>query len=517
MTTGFKLTVATLAIMNVTAVVSLRGLAAESVYGLSSALYYLFAAIVFLIPTARVAAELAAMYSDKQGGVFRWVGEAMGARVGFLAIWIQWIQSTIWYPTVLTFGAVSIAFIGMDQTHDMALASNKVFTLIVVLAIYWVATFVALKGLNWVGKISKWGGIVGTIIPAALLIVMGIAYLSTGGTNHMDMSKGFFPDLSKLNNVVLASSIFLFYAGMEMMGVHVMDVNNPSRNYPKAIIIGSLATVCIFILGTFSLGFIIPAKDISLTQSLLIGFDNYFKHFHISWAGPIIAIALMFGVLAGVLTWVAGPSKGIFTVGKAGYLPPFFQRSNKRGVQRNILIVQGIIVTLLSLLFVVMPSVQAFFQILSQLTVLLYLIMYMLMFAAGIVLRYKMKNTPRPFRLGKGNGLMWLMGVVGFCGSLLAFILSFVPPGQIATGSHKVWYSVLIIGCIIAVAIPYIIYAMRKPSWRDPNADFAPFHWEASPSSAATAPAANNATTNGSAITGNTAQKPKQTPPRNQK
>ena len=47
-----KLGVFTLAIMNVTAVVSLRGLPAEAVYGLSSAFYYLFAAIVFLIPTS---------------------------------------------------------------------------------------------------------------------------------------------------------------------------------------------------------------------------------------------------------------------------------------------------------------------------------------------------------------------------------------------------------------------------------------------------------------------------------
>ena len=478
---AFKLSVMTLAIMNITAVVSLRGLPSEAVYGPSSAFYYLFAAIVFLIPTAMVAAELAAMFADKQGGVFRWVGEAFGPRTGFLAIWLQWIESTIWYPTVLTFGAVSISFIGMNDAHDATLASNKIFTLVVVLAIYWVATFIALRGLSWVGKISKWGGMIGTIIPAALLIILGIIYISTGGHNNMDMSQSFFPDLTKMNNLVLASSIFLFYAGMEMMGIHVMDVNNPSRNYPKAIIIGSLATVGIFVLGTFALGFIIPAKDINLTQSLLIGFDNYFKHFHITWAGPIIAIALMFGVLAGVLTWVAGPSKGIFTVGKAGYLPPFFQKSNKRGVQRNILLVQGIIVTLLSMLFVVMPSVQAFFQILSQLTVLLYLIMYMLMFAAGIVLRYKMKSTPRPFRLGKGNGLMWLIGVVGFCGSLLAFVLSFVPPSQIATGSNKVWYSVLIIGCVVMVALPYIIYAMRKPSWRDPNAEFAPFHWEQIP------------------------------------
>ncbi len=476
--TGFRLGVMTLAIMNVTAVVSLRGLPAEAVYGPSSAFYYLFAAIVFLIPTAMVAAELAAMFANKQGGVFRWVGEAFGARTGFLAIWLQWIESTIWYPTVLTFGAVSLAFIGTSETHDVALASNKMFTLVVVLAIYWVATLIALRGLGWVGKISKWGGMIGTIIPAGILIVLGIIYILSGGHNNMDMSQGFFPDLTKVDNIVLASSIFLFYAGMEMMGVHVMDVDNPSRNYPKAILIGSLITVVIFVLGTFSLGFIIPSRDISLTQSLLIGFDNYFRHFHISWAGPIIAIALMFGVLAGVLTWVAGPSKGIFMVGKAGYLPPFFQKTNKQGVQRNILIVQGLIVTLLSLLFVVMPSVQSFYQILSQLTVLLYLIMYLLMFAAAIVLRYKMKDANRPFRLGRGNGLMWLVGGVGFLGSLLAFVLSFIPPSQIATGSNTVWYSVLIIGCVVMVVVPLAIYAVRKPSWRDPKTDFAPFHWE---------------------------------------
>lgn len=475
----FKLSVMTLAIMNVTAVVSLRGLAAEAVYGITSAFYYLFAAIVFLVPTAMVAAELAAMFSEKQGGVFRWVGEAFGPRVGFLAIWLQWIQSTIWYPTVLTFGAVSIAYIGMDSAADAALASNRFFTLIVVLAIYWAATFISLKGLGWVGKVSKWGGIIGTIIPAAILILLAVIYLIGGGDNHLNTSTSFFPDLTNFNNLVLASSIFLFYAGMEMMGVHVMEVDNPRRNYPRAIIIGSLVTVVIFILGTFSLGIIVPAKDISLTQTLLIAFDRYFGFLHISWMGSVMAVALVFGVLAGVLTWVAGPSKGIFMVGRAGYLPPFFQKTNKQGVQRNILLVQGVIVTILGMLFVVMPSVQSFYQILSQLTVLLYLIMYMLMFAAAITLRYKLPNMERPFRLGsKGNGLIWLLGGMGFAGSLLAFVLSFIPPSQIATGSTTVWFSMLIGGAILFVVIPFIIYGMRKPSWKSPDADFEPFESE---------------------------------------
>ena len=503
-----KLGVFTLAIMNVTAVVSLRGLPAEAEYGLSSAFYYLFAAIVFLIPTSLVAAELAAMFQDKQGGVFRWVGEAYGKKFGFLAIFLQWVESTIWYPTVLTFGAVALAFIGMSDTHDMALASNRYYSLAVVLIIYWLATFISLKGMGWVGKVAKVGGMVGTIIPAGLLMVLAVIYLVSGGQSQMNFDGNFFPDFSNFDNLVLASSIFLFYAGMEMGGIHVKDMENPAKNYPKAVFIGAAITVIIFVLGTFALGIIIPEKDINLTQSLLVGFDNYFKYVHASWLSPIIAVALAFGVLAGVLTWVAGPSKGIFAVGKAGYLPPFFQKTNANGVQKKILLIQGLAVTLLSLLFVVMPSVQSFYQILSQLTVLL-LPHHV---SADVQRRHlsalQYEKAPRPFRIGsKGNGLMWLIGGLGFCGSLLAFVLSFIPPSQIAVGSNTVWFAVLIIGCVVVVAAPFIIYASRKPSWVDKDTQFEPFHWEeqattaqtAAPVSGAAKSSASSASTNAAA------------------
>lgn len=474
-----KLGVFTLMIMNIVAVVSLRGLPAEAEYGMSSAFYYLFAAVVFLIPVSLVAAELAAMFPYQQGGMFRWIGEAFGTKAGFLGIFLQWVESTIWFPTVLTFGAVSLAFVGMDHVYDSHLASNRYFTLFVVLAIYWLATLISLKGLGWVGKVSKIGGMVGTIIPAGVLVVFGIIYLCIGGKSCMDFHGSFFPDLTNFDNLVLAASIFLFYAGMEMSGVHVREISRPTVNYPKAVFGGALITVLIFVLGTYALGIIIPKSDINLVQSLLVGFDNYCKAFHINWLTPVIAIALAFGVLAGVLTWVAGPSKGVFAVGKAGYLPRFFQKANKNGVQKNILLVQGCAVTLLSLLFVVMPTVQSFYQILSQLTVLLYLIAYLLMFAAAIYLRHSMKDAKRPFRIGsKGNGLMWIVAGLGFAGSLLAFVLSFFPPSQINVGGNTVWYSVLIGGVVLFVVLPFIIYAFRKPSWVNPSSNFVPFHWQ---------------------------------------
>lgn len=90
-----------------------------------------------------------------------------------------------------------------------------------------------------------------------------------------------------------------------------------------------------------------------------------------------------------------------------------------------------------------------------------------------------MPKAYRFYRIGsKGNSWMWIVGGVGILGSTLAFVLSFIPPAQISTGGPVAWYSVLALGVIIMVAIPFIIYSFRKPGWRNPNTTFEPFHWE---------------------------------------
>ncbi len=483
-----RMGVFTLAMINVSAIVSLRGLPAESTYGLSSAFYYIFAAVFFLIPVSLVAAELTTGWPQR-GGVFRWVGEAFGTRLGFLAIWLQWIESTIWFPTVLTFAAVSIAFIGPNQSWDAALSANSVYVLAIVLLVYWTATLLNFRGMRMSGAVTKWGTLIGTVLPAALLVFMGMLYWGMGNPIDIRMQPGdFFPDLSKFENIVLAASIFLFYAGMEMSAVHVKEVDNPGHNYPLAIGIASVITVCIFVFGTLAIGFIIPESQINLVQSLLVAFDKLFTFFGTTWMGSVIAVCLTFGVLAQVVAWVGGPSKGLLEVGCAGYLPRFMQRTNKHGVQVGILLIQGCVVTLLSVFFVILPSVQTAYQVISQLTIILYLIMYMLMFAAAIYLRHREPNTPRSFRIpgGKVWG-MWLVGGLGLVGSLAAFLLSFVPPSQIPVGSPVVYVGILLVGTVLFAGIPFLIYALRRPEWADAKAraEFEPFGWEVQKADAA--------------------------------
>lgn len=488
-----KMGIFTLAIINVSAIVSLRGLPAESTYGLSSVFYYIFAAIFFLIPVSLVAAELTTGWPQK-GGVFRWVGEAFGTRWGFLAIWLQWIESTIWFPTVLTFAAVSLAFVGPDQRWDEALAANKWYALVIVLIVYWGSTFLNFRGMRTSGMVTKWGTIIGTIIPAAILIICGIVYWASGRPLQINMSPSeLIPDLTNFNNLVLAASIFLFYAGMEMSAVHVKDVRNPSRDYPMAILLSAAITVAIFVFGTLAIGFIIPQSQINLVQSLLISYDDFFKFMGLSSFSWVIALFLAVGVLAQVTAWVMGPSKGLLQVGQAGYLPTVMQKVNKNGVQVGILLIQGGVVTLLSVMFVIMPSVQTAYQIISQLTIILYLIMYILMFSAAIYLRHKEPNTPRGFRVPGGKYIgMWVVGGVGLLGALAAFLVSFIPPSQIPVGSPVMYVGLLIVGMFIFAGMPFLIYANRKASWKSKDAadQFEPFGWEkAAQTSEAPAPA----------------------------
>lgn len=76
-------------------------------------------------------------------------------------------------------------------------------------------------------KLSLVGGLSGTIIPSAVLIIMGIVYLLTDGANQItpiSPEHPFWPDFSQFGTIVLAASIFLFFAGIEMQAVHVQQM-----------------------------------------------------------------------------------------------------------------------------------------------------------------------------------------------------------------------------------------------------------------------------------------------------
>jgi glutamate:GABA antiporter len=92
--------------------------------------------------------------------------------------------------------------------------------------------------------------------------------------------------------------------------------------------------------------------------------------------------------LSGLLDWLTGPSSGLLRIGREwGYLPRYFQRLNPNVVQLRILVCEGAAITLIGLLYALVPTVSRAHWVFAALATEVYLIMYVLMFVAAVRLR----------------------------------------------------------------------------------------------------------------------------------
>ena len=463
------LSVFTLAMINVAAIASLRNLPMMAEYGLALVFYLTLSGLFFFIPTALVSAELATGW-PKTGGVYVWVKEGLGPRWGFLAIWLQWVTNVVWLPTVLSFIAATIAYIINPE-----LAENKTYTLTIVLVGLWGATFLNFRGMKLSGFISSTGAIFGTLVPGALIIILGFAWLFKGGSTEISFTaQGLIPDMGNIKQLVLIAGILLGLAGMEMSAVHAQEVKDPRRNYPKAILLSTVVIMALFIIGSLSIAIVVPNKEISLVAGVMEAFEKFFAAYNIMWLVPIFAVLIAFGAFAQVSTWIVGPTKGLAATGRNGDLPPFFQHLNRNAIPTNILIVQALIVTLFSLVILLMPTVSSSYWILTALTALVYLSMYLLMFISAIRLRYTRPDTPRPYKIPGGNFGMWLVAGVGILASAFAMFIGFFPPAQLESGNKFFYVAFLVIGLAVLCLTPILIYHFRKPSWVAPQTDQEP-------------------------------------------
>ena len=447
----------TLALMTTSSVASLRAAPTMAVYGLACVFLYLVPAVVFLLPTALVSAELASGWS---GGVYRWVSEGLSKPLGFLAVWCQFAMTIFYYPSLLAFVASTISYV-----IDPALASNGLYTAIVIMVLYWTGVWVSSRGTKALAGLSSWGLIIGTLVPGTILVVLGMIFLAQGNPSAAPMtSSHLLPEWTGLASLVLIVNNFLSYSGMEMNAVHVSSLKDPAKEYPKSMFLAMGLVLLIFILPALAISWVVPSGQTSLTSGVMQAFNAFFSYFHIGWMTPIAAVMLVSASLGGMLTWLAGPSKGLLEISRSeGYLPPFLQKLNRFGVQQNILVTQGVVTTVIALGYALLPNVSNVYWIFSTITTQVYLIVYLLMFVAAMRLRKTQPDHPRGYRVHA----LHLLCTVGLLASIAALAIGFVPPSQFGGGS--VWAYVGIIGgglVILGLLIPWAFLKFRKPGWR---------------------------------------------------
>lgn len=446
-----------MALLTLGSVGDLGAAPATAVLGLASVALYVLPAIVFLLPASLVSAELA---SGWRGGVYNWVSEGISPRMGFVAIWCQFAQTTFYYPAVLAYVASTLAYV-----FAPSLAHSGLYTTVVIIVVFWAAVLVCARGVLATGKLASYGIFIGTLIPGLLLVLLAAIFLVQGHASAAPLNAHHvLPAWNGLTSIVLIVNSFFTYAGVEVNAVHVDELRDAPREFPKATLLAVILILLVFILPTLAISVAVPATHISFTAGVMQAFKSLLDHFGLSVLTPIIAVGLVVASVSGLLDWLTGPSTGLLDIARErGYLPRYFQELNANGVQLRILVAQGIIITLIGLLYAVVPAVSRAYWVFAALATEVYLIMYVLMFVAAINLRRRQPEHQRGYRAPA----LVTVCVVGTLASATACLIGLLPPSQLGHISTPPYLLALLAATVlVALVPPLVLYKLRRSEWK---------------------------------------------------
>lgn len=436
-------------LMNIVAVVGMRWIARGARTGPTSITLWILAWLAFFVPLALAVSALARKYPE-QGGVYTWVRRAFGPGHGFICGWCLWVNNLFYFPSVLLFGAANFAAIGGASWQEMG--ASRSYSVLFVLAGIWIAAAVSIVGLRW-GRWLQNAGTLGVWIPAGLLIGCGAVALGRFGSATTFSVDAIVPRGEVLETVALWSAMCFAFSGFEITSLIGQEIDRPERTIPRGIFIAGIVTTLVYIAGSASVLVAVPVSSLKEMSGITDAVQLVAGRVGLTGLGALTGVLLTVNALAATASWTAGAARVPFAAGVDSAMPRWFAKLHPRYRTPHVaLVVQSLAASALflgSVFFTVAgrtTSIQEAYDILVNLTILIYFLPYLYLFAAQLRLL--------------GDGPRWA-AVVGFAATAVSLGLTFVPP----PGANAVTYEVnLIVQAAGMLGLGLGLYAYSRRS-----------------------------------------------------
>jgi len=332
--------------------------------------------LVWSLPTALMIGELASAI-PAEGGFYVWVRRALGPFWGYQEAWLS-LSASIFdmalYPSIfaLYLGRFNPSLTAGPREYAWKLA-------VVVLCCAW-----NLRGASEVGDDAV-GLFALLLLPFAAFTALGLSRgFAVHPAVHWNHSTVAGPDAALSTAILVA---MWNYMGWDNASTVATEVENPQRNYPRAMIGAALLTAFTYIL---------PLLAMALAGLSPAGFTTG------SWATAAFALGgslLSWAVVAGGIICGVGMFNALMlsysrlpaAMAHDGLLPRALTRHNRRGVPWVSVLVCGAAWAM---------ALNLPFERLISIDLILYGTSLLLEFAALVVLRIREPDLPRPFRAG---------------------------------------------------------------------------------------------------------------------
>jgi glutamate:GABA antiporter len=439
---------------NIATVLGPRWVAAAAHNGTSSISLWILAALLFFVPMALVINELSSRFPE-EGGLYVWSKEAFGDFHGFVAGWTYWVYTIFYFPGLLLASTSMSAYvIGGKGTE---LAQDRTYLLAGSMGLLFIAVMLNIIGLN-VGKWLQNAGGVSTYLPLLILVAIGVViWLKHGSVTHFTL-----PNMMPTWNwdtVNFWSQIAFAFTGLELVSAMSGEIREPRRTLPRAALTAAALIAVMYIVGTFSVLALVPAGDVDPKSGVFHAITVGSVALKIGFVGILAALLVTVGNAGGVGSTVAGIARVPFVVGIDRYLPKAFGKIHPRWKTPYVsIIVQAIASAMVLLLSQINETTRGAYQAVIDITIILYFIPFLYMFAAAIKLAGRPDRTANPHAVlvPGGKAGVWIACTLAFSVTLLSIIVSVFPPGD---SSNRKLFLIKVIGTtVLAVAVGLILY-----------------------------------------------------------
>ncbi|HTR66312.1 MAG TPA: APC family permease [Terriglobales bacterium] len=415
---------------------------------------WLISLVLFFWPQGIAVIELAHRYPG-EGGVYLWAKEVFGDFHGFLSGWCYWTNNMLYVPTVmLYFVGVSVFILGPSHA---ALADNKAFALWTSVLLLLVLAAVNIVGLG-VGKWINNLGAIGTGIAAAVLVILGVLVILRSGFTVTAADFRVPNDPRFLLNTF--GVICFALVGLELASIMGDEIREPQRTLPGAVLWGGVVSGFLYIAATLTLLVAVGRGGISVLQGIVQAVATMSARFGFSWIIPAFALMLSVSIAGIASAWLGGSARIPFVAGLDHYMPAWLGRIHPKYATPYVaLLVHVAISILLCVVFFRFSSVQAAFQTMLSLAVVLQLVPYLYVFASLICFSFR----PNDKRGVYSRPTLVFAGISGLVTTTLGIGLQYFPP-QLVT-SLRTYELEMIVGTLFFIGLAayfFFIYGRSK-------------------------------------------------------
>ena len=263
-----------------------------------------------------------------------------------------------------------------------------------------------------------------------------------------------------LDTIGLWSAMCFAFSGFEIASLIGQEIENPEVTIPRGVFVAGAVVTVVYILGSASVLFAIPVSGLKELSGITDAVQLVAGRVGLGGLGAITGALLVLNALAGTASWTAGAARVPFAAGVDAAMPRAFAALHPRYRTPHVaLIVQAIASSLIFLasVFVTISghstSIQDAYDILVNLTILIYFVPYLYLFAALVRL---LPDAPKP--------IAWM----GFTATAVSLALTFLPP----PGVNAITFEVNLVvqaGIMLGVGLAFYTWSRRRPAAPPPR------------------------------------------------